>query len=62
MCKKAVATIAAKRLVSKVLQLCNHYAGSLLGAIRSINKLNIASKDDFGECLHSARSEPYFYI
>ena len=61
MCKKAVATIAAKRLVNKVLQLRKHYAGSLLGAIRSINKLNIANKDDFGEGLHSALSEPYFY-
>ena len=56
MCKKVVATIAAKRLFNKVLQ------ESLLGAIRSISKLNIASKDDFGEGLHSANtSEPYFY-
>ena len=41
MCKKAVVTIAAKRLVKKVLQLRKHYAGSLLGAIRSINKYRI---------------------
>ena len=31
MSKKAVATIAAKRLVNKILQLRKHYAGSLLG-------------------------------
>ena len=34
--KRAVSSIAAKRLVNRVLQVHKHYAGSLLKAIRLI--------------------------
>ena len=48
-------------MVTRVLQLRNKYAGALLAAVRSINALDIKSEDDFGEGLHSAHTEPYFY-
>ena len=48
-------------MVNRVLQLRNKYAGALLAAVRSINALDIKSEDDFGEGLHSAHTEPYFY-
>ena len=38
-----------------------HYAGSLLKATRSIIKLVITKRGDFGEGLHCAHSEPFFY-
>ena len=60
-CKRAIASIAAKRLVNRVLRLRKHYAGSLLRSIRSITKIVIAEKGDIGEGLHSAHSEPFFY-
>ena len=46
MCKAAVASIASKTLLSKVLQVCKHYAGSLLKAILSITKLVITKRSD----------------
>ena len=57
-CKRAIASIAAKRVVNRVLRLRKHYAGSLLRSIRSITKIE---KGDIGEGLHSAHSEPFFY-
>ena len=60
-CKRAIASIAAKRLVNRALRLRKHYAGSLLRSIRSITKIVIAEKGDIGEGLHSAHSEPFFY-
>ena len=60
-CKSAIASIAAKRLVNRVLRLRKHYAGSLLRSIRSITKIEITEKGDIGEGLHSAHSEPFFY-
>ena len=59
--KRAVSGIAAKRLVKKVLLLRRHHVGALLRAVRSINKLEIKSDDDFGEGLHTIHSEPYYY-
>ena len=59
-CKRAIASIAAKRLVNRVLRLRKHYAGSLLRSIRSITKIEITEKGDIGE-LCSAHSEPFFY-
>ena len=61
MCKAAVASIASKTLFSKVLQVRKHYAGSLLKVIRSITKLVITERGDFGKGLHCAHSEPFFY-
>ena len=60
-CKRAITSIAAKRLVNRALRLRKHYAGSLLRSIRSITKIEITEKVDIGEGLHSARSEPSFY-
>ena len=60
-CKRAIASIAAKRLVNRVLRLCKHYAGSLLRSIRSTTRIEITEKGDIGEGLHSAHSEPFFY-
>ena len=60
-CKRAIASIAAKRLVNTALRLRKHYAGSLFRSIRSITKIVIAEKGDIGEGLHSAHSEPFFY-
>ena len=57
----AASSIVANRVVNRVLQLRNKYAGALLAAIRSINALDIKSEDDFGKGLHSAHTEPYFY-
>lgn len=37
--KRAVASVAVKRLVRKVLQIRRYQAGSLLKAVRSINKI-----------------------
>ena len=59
--KRPVLSIAAKRVVARVLQLRNQYAGALLRDVRSINALDIACKDNFGEGLHSVHTEPYFY-
>ena len=60
-CKRAIASIAAKRLVNRVLRLRKLYAGSLLRSIRSITKLVITEKGDMGEGLHCAHGEPFFY-
>ena len=60
-CKRAIASIAAKRLVNRVLHLSKLYAGSLLKSVRSITKIVFISKGDIGEGLHSAHSEPFFY-
>ena len=37
------------------------YVSALLKAVRYINALKIKKMADFGEGLHSAHSEPYFY-
>ena len=58
---RAIDSIAAKRLVNRVLHLRKLYAGSLLRSIRSITKIVIAEKGDIGESLHCAHSEPFFY-
>ena len=60
-CKRAIASIAVKRLVNRVLRLCKHYDSSLLRSIRSITKIVITEKGDIGEGLHSAHGELFFY-
>ena len=59
--KRAASSITATRLVNKVLQVRKFLAGTLLRAVRSIQKMTICNKDDFGKGLHCAHSEPYFY-
>ena len=56
-CKRATASIAAKRLVNKVQHLMRkHYAGSLLKSIQSITKIVNTEKSDIGEGLHVSLS------
>ena len=58
---RAVSSIAAKIVVTKVLQVLKHNAGTLLKAVRSISKIDLRDRADFGDGLHCAHSEPYFY-
>ena len=61
-CKRAIASIAAKRLVNRVLRLHKHYAGSLLRSIMSITKIEITENGDIGEGLHSAPQRAFFFM
>ena len=56
--KQASCSIATNRVVNKVLKLRKQYAGILLKALR---ELTISEESDFGEGLHSAHTEPFFY-
>ena len=58
---RAVSSIAAKVVVTKVLQVRTHNAGTLLKAVRSISKIELRDRSDFGDGLHCAHSEPHFY-
>ena len=58
---KAVRSVAAKRLVTKALQVCIEHAGSLLKIVRTIQSMHIKGAEDFGEGCHTASTEPYFY-
>ena len=60
-CKRAIASIAAKRLVNRVQRLRKLYACFLSRSVRSITKIEITEKGDIGEGLHCAHSEPFFY-
>ena len=59
--KTAISNLAAQRIVCKAIQVRKQYVGALLKAVRYINALKIKEIADFGEGLHSAHSEPYFY-
>ena len=48
-CERAAASITATRLVNKALQVRKFFAGTLLKAVRSINKMVITKRNDFGE-------------
>ena len=56
----AVSSIASRRLLQRVLKVRKQSVGELLGCIRAVNSLKMAD-DDFGESLHTASSEPFFY-
>ena len=56
----AVANIAARKTLNKALKLRNQYVGEILACVRKMNYLEF-SADDFGDCYHTASSEPYFY-
>ena len=58
---KAVCSVAAKRLVTKALQLHKEHAGSLLKIVRTVQSMQIKGAEDFGEGYHTASTEPYFY-
>ena len=55
--KRAASSITATRLVNKVLQVRKFLAGTMLKAVRSIGKLTICNKDNFGEGLHCTHVE-----
>ena len=59
--RRAASSIAATRLVNKVLQIRRHLAGSLLKMVRAINKISISTEDDLGEGSHCVHGEPYYY-
>ena len=52
---------AARRLVNKSLCVRKEHAGCLLKATRDIKRLGIKGEEDFGDAIHTASSEPYFY-
>ena len=58
---RAVSSIAAKVVVTKVLQVRKHNAGTLLKSVRAISKIELRDRSDFGDGLHCAHSELYFY-
>ena len=58
---KAVCSVAAKRLVTKALQVRKEHTGSLLKIVRTVQSMQIKGAEDFGEGCHTALTEPYFY-
>ena len=56
----AVLNIAVRMVVSKALRERKVAVGEFLAAVRKVNNLHWSS-DDFGDCCHTASSEPYFY-
>ena len=56
----AVANIAGRKTLNKALKLTKQYIGEFLACVRKVNDLEF-SADDFGDCYHTAWSEPYFY-
>ena len=58
---QTVCKIAAKKVLNKALQLRKENVGSLLKNIRLIKCLDIKENEDFGEGVHSAASEPYYF-
>ena len=55
----AIAQVAAHRLIAKALQIRKQYVG--LKTVKHVCGLHIKGQCDFGEGLHSVRSEPYYY-
>ena len=60
-CRQTFALLAAQRLVNRGIQLRKLYVSALLKAIKKICELDIKTHHDFGEGVHSVRSEPYYY-
>ena len=56
----AVLNIAVRMVVSKALRERKAAVGEFLVAVRKVNNLHW-SNDNFGDCCHTASSEPYFY-
>ena len=57
----AIAQVAAHRLIAKALQIRKQYVGLLLKMVKHVCGLHVKVQCDFGEALHSVRSEPYYY-
>ena len=58
---KAVCSVAAKKLVTKALQVRKEHAGSLLKVVKTVQSIQIKGAEDFGEGCHTVSTEPYFY-
>ena len=56
----AVSNIAVRKVVYKALRMRRVCAGEFLECVGKVNNLQF-SFDDFGDCYHTASSEPYFY-
>ena len=54
-------TLAAYRLTSRAIQARRTNVHELLQACRAISNMQIATKADFGQGLHSASTERYFF-
>ena len=59
-CRQTIALLAAQRLMNRGIQLRKQYDGALLKAVKKC-ELDIKTHHDFGEGVHSVRSEPYYY-
>ena len=57
----AIAQVAAHRLIAKALQIRKQYVWLSLKMVKHVCGLHIKGQCDFGEGLHSVRSEPYYY-
>ena len=58
---KTVCKIVASKLLAKVFQARRTEASSLLAVCRHITTFVFNNKKDFGERIHHASTEPYFY-
>jgi len=58
---KTACQLAARKLVHEALSLRKMHAGKFLKQVQNINSLEINNIDDFGECLHTSGTEPFFY-
>jgi hypothetical protein len=52
--------IAVRKVVGMALKKRKEVVGNFLASVRKVNVIQI-SLDDFGDCCHTASSEPYFY-
>ena len=57
----AIAQVAAHTLIAKALLIRKQYVGLLLKMVKHVCGLHIKGQCDFGDSLHSVRSEPYYY-
>ena len=57
----ALCKLAASHLVRLSLLECKRAANALLQIKKAINKLELGSEADFGECYHTSSRETYFY-
>ena len=56
----AVSHIAVRKFLCKILKLRKLCVGEFLMSVRKVNNLQ-STADDFGQCFHTASSEPFFY-
>ena len=49
-----------RKVVGMALKKRKEVVGNFLASVRKVNVIQI-SLDDFGDCCHTASSEPYFY-